>query len=208
MKRKLKAGSTSQTIPIFVQDASSTIGAGLGGLTYQTSGLTAKFRRQGQSAWTTVSLVAATLGTWTSGGLVADGGVAGCYELSIPDAALAAGATWVTIQLSGAANMLPVLIEIELDAIDYQTSVASAASVAAIPTATQTADAVLSRGVSNMEATADAKSLATIVLATANKANTKDHEGYLTVYRTDGVTEHVRISISTDVNAAPIDGIG
>jgi hypothetical protein len=121
MKRKLRAGITSVSLPIIVYDNTSTTGAGLGGLTHTTSGLVLEYRRQGQSTWTSVTLVSKTLGTFTSGGIVASGSRTGRYEIDIPDAALAAGARFVEICLRGAANMHPVDIEIELDAVDYQT---------------------------------------------------------------------------------------
>jgi hypothetical protein len=38
----------------------------------------------------------------------------------MPDAAFASGVRWVAIRVRGVANMLPVLIEIELDVVDYQ----------------------------------------------------------------------------------------
>lgn len=125
MFRKLKAGITSQAVPIFVFDTSSSVGAGLGSLVYNTSGLTAKYRRQGQNAWTSITLQTMTLGTWASGGFVANTGTStGNYEFGIPDACLATGAgvTWVQIEIYGATNMLPVTIFIELDQIDYQDS--------------------------------------------------------------------------------------
>jgi hypothetical protein len=120
----MSAGSTSQALPIFINDTSSTTGAGLGSLVFNTSGLTAKYRRQGSSSWTAISLQTMTLGTWASGGFIADGGVAGGYEFGVPDAALASGAGvgWVEIQIYGAANMLPVLIFIELDSVNYQSA--------------------------------------------------------------------------------------
>jgi hypothetical protein len=124
MKRKFKAGSTSISLPIFVRDTSSSTGAGLSGLTFGSAGLTAEYRRAGASSWTAVTLVTKTLGTYTSGGIVADGSLAGCYELDPPNAALAAGVPWVAIRLYGATNMAPVLIEIELDAVDYQDAAA------------------------------------------------------------------------------------
>lgn len=120
MKRKLTAGQASVSLPIFVQDTSSTTGGGLSGLTSGTSGLVAEYRRRGQSSWTAITLTSKTLGTWTSGGIVADGALAGAYELDLPDAVCASGARWVAVRLRGAANMLPCLIEIELDAVDYQ----------------------------------------------------------------------------------------
>ena len=110
-RRKILAGSTSVVVPIFIQDSSSTTGAGHGSLVYNSSGLAAKYRRQGDSSWTTFSLVTATAGTFTSSGFIADGGpVTGGYELGIPNAALASGATWVQIAVYGATNMLAALM--------------------------------------------------------------------------------------------------
>jgi len=70
------------------------------------------------------------------------------------------------------------------------------------------ADALLARDVSHAEAAASRCSLATVILAATNKANTIDNPGRLTIYRTDGVTSHVQIPISTDPSASPIDGVG
>lgn len=120
MRRKIGAGTTGVMLPIFVQDTSSTTGGGLAGLVFNTAGLVAEYRRQGQSAWTAITLAAGTLGTWSSGGFVADGALSGAYEVGLPDAVLAAGARWAIVRLRGAANMLPVLVEFELDAVNYQ----------------------------------------------------------------------------------------
>ena len=120
MKRKFKGGMTSLSLPVVVYDTTSTTGAGLSGLTHTTSGLVLEYRRAGQSSWTSVTLVSKTLGTYVSGGIVASGSRAGRYEVDIPDAAIAAGVRMVEICLRGAANMHPVDIEIELDAVDYQ----------------------------------------------------------------------------------------
>lgn len=119
MKRKMLAGSTSVKIPIFVQDSSSTSGAGLS-VAYNAAGLVGEYRRDGQSSWTAMTLATATLGTFTSSGWVADGSLTGAVEVGIPNAALATGVPWVAIRYRGVTNMLPVLIEIELDAVDYQ----------------------------------------------------------------------------------------
>ena len=120
MRRKFKGGLTSLSLPVVVYDTTSTTGAGLSGLTHTTSGLILEYRRAGQSTWTSVTLVSKTLGTYVSGGIVANGSRAGRYEVDIPDAAIAAGVRMVEICLRGAANMHPVDIEIELDAVDYQ----------------------------------------------------------------------------------------
>jgi hypothetical protein len=85
-----------------------------------------EYRRQNQSTWTSVTPVSKTLGTYVSGGIVADGSLDGAYEVDFPDAAFAsaAGVEWVALRIRGVANMLPVLIEIELDAVDYQDAAA------------------------------------------------------------------------------------
>lgn len=122
MRRKNYGGSTSNAIPIRVQDTSSTTGGGLSGLVYNTSGLVAEYRREGSSSWTSISLVAGTLGTYVGGGFVADGALAGAYEFCPPDAAIASGKRWVVIRLYGVTNMFPVLLEIELDKVNYQSN--------------------------------------------------------------------------------------
>lgn len=121
-RNTIVAGSTSQSVGFFAQDTSSSTGAGLA-LTYNAAGLAAKFRRQGSSSWTTITLATMTLGTWVSGGLVADSsGVTGGCELGLPNAAIAdeAGVTWVEVVVYGATNLLPVLITIQLDKVNYQ----------------------------------------------------------------------------------------
>lgn len=120
-RRKIAAGTTSMMVPIFIQDTSSSVGAGLGSLVYNTAGLAAKYRRAGDGVWTTITLATATLGTFASGGFIADGGpVTGGYEVGIPNTAIAAGVPWCEILIYGAANMLAILIEFELDAVNYQ----------------------------------------------------------------------------------------
>jgi len=123
-KRKIKAGTTSLSLGVIVYDNTSTTGAGLSGITHSSSGLVFEYRREGQSSWTSVTPVSKTLGTYTSGGIVADGSRAGRYEVDIPDAVLAAGAKTAYVCLRGVTNMHPVDIEIELDAVDYQDSAA------------------------------------------------------------------------------------
>lgn len=123
MKRKITAGTTSLILPLFIADTSSTVGAGLTGLAFNSAGLAAKYKRMGQSTWTTITLATMTAGTYTSGGFVeSDSGAGGSYEFCPPDAAIAAGATAVVIEVYGATNMLAIRIEIELDAATYQTT--------------------------------------------------------------------------------------
>jgi hypothetical protein len=81
-----------------------------------------EYRRQGQSTWTSVTPQSGkTLGSYLSGGIVADGSPAGNYEVDFPDAAYAseAGVEWVSLRVRGVANMLATTLMIELDAADY-----------------------------------------------------------------------------------------
>lgn len=121
MKLKILRGTTSKLLRIFVQDSTSTTGGGLTGLAYNASGLAWYYLREGDASPTAVTLATATVGTWTSGGLieVSSSSMPGIYELGLPNAVISTGNS-VVMMLRGAANMVPVLIEIELDAVNYQ----------------------------------------------------------------------------------------
>lgn len=121
MKHKFKAGTTSKRIRVFIANSG---GDPLTALVHNSSGLTAYYLRDGDSSPTQISLVTATVGTFTSGGFkeVHSTNMPGVYELGIPNAALASGATAVNIVLKGATDMRQVNVEIELDAVDYQDS--------------------------------------------------------------------------------------
>ncbi len=120
---KIKRGSTSVRRLIFVADSSSTTGAGLANLVFNTASLVGYYFAGDLSNEVSITLATATLGTWASGGFIAvdNTNMPGWYEIGIPDAALDGG-NEVAIQLRGAANMVPVNIYIELDAFDYQTA--------------------------------------------------------------------------------------
>lgn len=124
MKLKIKAGTTSRIVRLVVKDSSSSTGGNLTGLVYNSGSLTAYYSRVGDSSATAITLVTATVGTFTSSGFkeVDSTNMPGVYELGVPNAALASGSTAVHIMLKGATNMVPVAMEIELDAVDYQDS--------------------------------------------------------------------------------------
>lgn len=121
-KLSILAGTTSKMIDVFVQDSSSTTGAGLTGLAFGTAGLTAYYYREGAGSAVAITLATQTLGTWATGGfIVIDGtNMPGCYQIGIPNAAIAAGAKSVVCLFKGAANMAPLVLEIELTAVDNQ----------------------------------------------------------------------------------------
>ena len=111
-------GTTSRAIDVFISDSSSSTGAGLTGLVYNTLGLSCYYHRSGANAATAISLATMMLGTWATSGFVAVDGInmPGWYQLGVPDAAFAAGASYVTIQCKGATNMAPMNLRVILTA--------------------------------------------------------------------------------------------
>jgi len=151
MKLIVTKGTTSFTAMIFIQDSSSTTGAGLTGLAYNSASLTWYYRRQdaGNAGGTAVTLATATKGTWTSGGFVEvdSTNMPGMYEIGIPNAALATGASWVLMELKGATNMAQLPIEIQLVSFDLQTATQSVNLVQILGTAlTETVSGYLAAG--------------------------------------------------------------
>lgn len=126
-KVSLVKGTTSYLARIFIQDSSSTTGAGLSGLTSGSSGLICYRARDddGNAGGTQITLSAGTRGTWSSGGFVEKDStnMKGVYELGIPNNALVTGSNTVTIMLSGATNMAPLLLEFELTGWNNQDGV-------------------------------------------------------------------------------------
>lgn len=117
-------GKTSKLVRIFIQDSSSTTGAGLTGLTSGSSGLVCSRSRDddGNAGATSITLSAGTRGTWSSGGFVEKDSTKqpGVYEFGVPNAALATGSESVLIEFLGATNMAPLPLEIELTGVDNQ----------------------------------------------------------------------------------------
>jgi hypothetical protein len=119
---KRTRGKTQFSTPFFFADTSSATGDGLSGVTSASPGLMMEYRRQGQSTWTSVTPQSGkTLGIYLSRGIVADGSLAGAYEVDFPDAAYASesGVEWVALRVRGVTNMLATTLMIELDAADY-----------------------------------------------------------------------------------------
>jgi len=124
-KLQRQVGTTSQVVDILALNSSVTTGAGLTGLAYNTSSLTCYYHRNTASADVAVSLATMTLGTWATGGfIVVDGtNMPGLYQFGIPNAALASGADSVVFYFTGATNLAPIVLEIELTATSNQDAV-------------------------------------------------------------------------------------
>jgi len=109
------AGSTDQSVDVFIADSSSSVGAGLTGLVYNTSGLTCYYRKGATGTMTALSLA-----TQTVGGAHSDGGFVeidatnapGLYRLDLSDTIVAAEGR-ASLYLHGAANMAPCVDRID-----------------------------------------------------------------------------------------------
>jgi hypothetical protein len=143
MKLTIKQGNDQKIISVFISDSSQIDGSGLPGLIFSSTGLVARYKREGQTTWTNITLVNATIGTWASGGFKEDSIAGGWYELGLPNAVIAAGASWVVLDIRGAADMAPLPIEIQLventekdifDRIGAPVGASISADIAAIPT--------------------------------------------------------------------------
>jgi hypothetical protein len=116
MKFIIKKDKTSKFIDIFISNSTSTAGAGLSGLVYNSAGLKCYYIREGDASPTEISLVNATVGIWISGGFkeIQATNMKGRYQLGLPNAVLATGADFVSIELYGVSNMAQLPIEIQL----------------------------------------------------------------------------------------------
>lgn len=110
-------GATSQILQLFIQNSSSTTGAGIAGISTASTGLICNYMRDTDTAPTAISLVNMTIGTYTSGGfkVINNTSMPGDYQFCVPNAALAAGASSVICHLFGSTNMADLLLEIDLD---------------------------------------------------------------------------------------------
>lgn len=113
-------GATSEIWQVFIRDSSSTIGAGLTGLVFNSAGLTAYYHRDTDTTATAITLATMTVGTFTSSGFkeIDATNMPGWYQFCPPNAALASGAKSVGIHLKGATNMAPLPIEVQLTAVN------------------------------------------------------------------------------------------
>ena len=126
MKKIIKAGATSQTIDIFIQDSASTTGGGKTGLAYNTASLTAYYRKGATGSATAITLATQTVGgAYSSGGFVEIDAtnMPGLYRLDLPNAVVDTAGS-VSLMLKGASGMAPLPIELQVIAADLDDATA------------------------------------------------------------------------------------
>jgi hypothetical protein len=140
----VKKATTSKRIAIFITDSSQTDNRGLTGLVFNSATIVWKYWREdsGNAGASSVTLVTATRGTWTSGGFIEIDAtnLPGWYEIGIPDAVLATGASWAIMQLKGATNMQQTEINIRLSALDLDTATVTIDPTVSVGTESYAAD--------------------------------------------------------------------
>lgn len=172
-KLQLLAGTTSKSVGVFIQDSTSTTGAGLTGLAYNTASLIAYWYQAGVSAPAAITL--ATLATataaYSSGGFFELDAThtPGHYRLDIPNAVLT-GATSAVVVLRGATNMAQLQLEIELTAWNNQDAVHGGLS--ALPNAAANANGGLP--ILSSSGTTLAYTISTLTNYTGNTPQTGD----------------------------------
>ena len=119
------AGSTSKIVTVKAIVISTGLPYTAGA--FNTATISATYTRLGSTP-TTITLVTATAGTYTSSGFVHRG--KGVYEIGAPTAALAAGADAVDFAVDGIADVLFTETRVELPVSDPRTAVLTAAAVA------------------------------------------------------------------------------
>lgn len=189
-KLSVMAGSTSVSVNLFIQDSTSSTGAGLTGLVYNTASLAAYYCLPGAAA-SSISLatLASASSSWSSGGFkeIDATNMPGWYRFDVPNAAIASG-RFVSIHFQGAADMAQLPLEIELTATDNQSASLSTAANAAI------ADKLLGR---NLAGGADGtRTVRDALRKLRNKTRTEDDE--MTVYAEDDSTPAWTAIVTTE----------
>ena len=145
-KQLVQLNNTSRTEYVWIQDSSSSTGAGLTGLTYLSAGLTLTYvvERGTAGSLALANLTSASV-AWATGGFVAVDGtlMPGLYRLDIPNVVFQT-ADKAVVMLKGAANMVPVVLEYQI--VGFNPDDAVRLGLTALPSATAGANGGLPTG--------------------------------------------------------------
>jgi uncharacterized membrane protein len=145
-KQLVQLNNTSRTEYVFIQNSSSTTGAGLTGLVFNSAGLTADFVvERGLRTSITLATLASADAAWSSGGFIAVDGtnMPGLYRIDIPNAVFATADKSV-VMLKGATNMAPVVLEYQI--VGFNPDDAVRLGLTSIPNVAQGTTGAISTG--------------------------------------------------------------
>lgn len=209
-KLDIQGGSTSVDTLVFIQDSTSTAGAGLANLTATTAGLTCYYALPGLAA-VAVSLATQTAtGTFASGGFAAEDNtnMPGVYRLGLINASLASTSRSSVYMLKGAANMAPLPLEIQLTGWNNQDQVRG--GLTALPTALAGTSSGLILGDANgrvgvgnwagFSAATTQLAISTSVISSSTNVNVISWAGFNTATTQLAVLSSSIITVATNVN--------
>jgi hypothetical protein len=192
-KQLVQLNNTSRTEYVFIQDSSSTTGAGLTGLTYLSAGLSLTYVvERGTAGSLGLALLASASAAWASGGFVAVDAalMPGVYRLDIPNVVFAT-ADKAVVMLKGATNMAPVVLEYQI--VGFNPDDAVRLGLTAIPNVAQGTTGSLPTG----------NATGQVTVATNN-----DKTGYaLSGTQTFNVTGNITGNLSGSVGSIGTGGI-
>ena len=145
-KQLVQLNNTSRSEYIFIQNSSSTTGAGLTGLTYLSAGLTAAHVvERGTASSIGLATLASASAAWSSAGFVeVDAALMpGVYRFDVPNVVFATADKSV-VMLKGATNMAPVVLEYQI--VGFNPDDAVRLGLTAIPNVVQGTTGAISTG--------------------------------------------------------------
>lgn len=183
-KQLVQLNNTSRSEYIFIQNSSSTTGAGLTGLTYLSAGLTvAHVVERGTASSIGLATLASASAAWSSAGFVeVDAALMpGVYRFDVPNVVFATADKSV-VMLKGATNMAPVVLEYQI--VGFNPDDAVRLGLTAIPNVAQGTTGAISTGNATGQVTVVTNndktgySLTTAPLTAAQTANAVWDEAY------------------------------
>ena len=126
MKISRQVGTIEELVPIFVQDAPVSTGAGFPNLTI--SSFSSYYYRSDMTSTSSVTLVSTgTLGTWSSGQFLQINStfMRGWYQFALPNGVWANGST-CAVHMYGHPSMAPVVMELDILRFNNQSALVTA----------------------------------------------------------------------------------
>lgn len=217
----VQTGATSVRLQVFLADATVTTGAGKTGLT--NASVTAYYFRDGDTTATVHTLVAGTVGTWSSGGFkeIDATNMPGWYELDIFNAVFANTVRQANVMVKATGTIVPVNIQFQL--VPWNPQDAVRLGLTAIPNVAQGSTGALATGGSTGQVTVatnndktgyaltttppTAAAIAALILATPANLLATDASGRVTLIPADvpPTTAAIATAVAAAILVTPAD---